>query len=124
MAEMDRSRSTGRILGIFLILLALVVIGGAVVLTMRPELFSLGSARIVDRVSIVPQDAAVAGGQWRMISQWQGAGEFQEAGNLFLVEFKAIPGWETPAAVVLKKGEMAPRSKVFTSPRSIPSRPS
>lgn len=105
MAEMDRSRSTGRILGIFLTLLALVVIGGAVVLTMRPELFSLASARIVDRVSIVPQDAAVAGGQWRMISQWQGAGEFQEAGNLFLVEFKAIPGWETPPAVVLKKGE-------------------
>lgn len=105
MAEVDRSRSSGKIWSILLSVLALAIIGCAIVLAMRPELFFVGSARLVERVSIVPQDAAVQGGRWRLVGQWQNAGDVQEAENIYLIEFRPIPGWETPSTVVLKKGE-------------------
>jgi phosphate transport system substrate-binding protein len=105
MADMDGSGSSGKVLGSFLALLAIAVIGAAVTFFLRPELFSFCSTSPLERVSIFPQEAAVGGGQWRMVSQWQGAGEFHEAGNLYRVEFKPIPGWEAPPPVVLRKDE-------------------
>ena len=105
MADMDGSGSSGKILGFFLALLAIAVMGAAVTFFLRPDLLKLGSVNPVERVSIFPQEAAVGGGQWRLLSQWHGAGDFHAAGNLYRVEFKPIPGWETPPPVVLKKDE-------------------
>jgi len=106
MADMGESGSSGKVLGLFLALLGIVAMGAAVTFFIRPDLFSFYTTSPLERVSIRPQEAAVGGGQWRLISQWHGAGEFQEAGNLYRVEFKPIPGWETPPAVVLKKDEI------------------
>jgi phosphate transport system substrate-binding protein len=109
MADMDGSGSSGKIFGFFLAVLALAVMGAAVTFFLRPDLFSLGSVNPVAHVSIFPQEAAVGGGQWRLLSQWHGAGDLHEAGNLYRVEFKPIPGWETPPPVVLKKDETGAR---------------
>ena len=105
MSEVDNARSTGKTWCVLLVFLALAAIGFTAALALWPDLISLGSARIVGQVSIAPPEAVTAGGQWRLVSQWQGAGELQEAENLYLVEFKAIPGWEAPAPVVLKNGD-------------------
>lgn len=105
MADMDGSGSSGKIVGFFLALMAIALMGAAVTFFLRPDLLTLGSVHPVERVSIFPQEAAVAGGQWRLLSQWHGAGDFHAAGNLYRVEFKPIPGWETPPPVVLKKDE-------------------
>lgn len=104
MAEFDAPRSSGRALNILLSVLAVILIGLAIGLALKPEVFSLGKNRIVDAVSISPQEAVVGGAQWRVVSQWQGSGDFQEEGSFYLVEFKPIPGWEAPAPVVLRKG--------------------
>ncbi|SFL78245.1 phosphate transport system substrate-binding protein [Desulfomicrobium norvegicum] len=109
MADMDGSGSSGKIFGFFLAVLALAVMGAAVTFFLRPDLFSFGSVNPVAHVSIFPQEAAVGGGQWRLLSQWHGAGDLHEAGNLYRVEFKPIPGWETPPPVVLKKDETGAR---------------
>ena len=109
MADMDGSGSSGKFFGFFLAVLALAVMGAAVTFFLRPDLFSLGSINPVAHVSIFPQEAAVGGGQWRLLSQWHGAGDLHEAGNLYRVEFKPIPGWETPPPVVLKKDETGAR---------------
>ncbi|SFK14012.1 phosphate ABC transporter substrate-binding protein, PhoT family [Desulfomicrobium apsheronum] len=109
MADMDGSGSSGKIFGFFLAVLALAVMGAAVTFFLRPDLFSFGSVNPVAHVSVFPQEAAVGGGQWRLLSQWHGAGDFHEAGNLYRVEFKPIPGWETPPPVVLKKDETGAR---------------
>lgn len=105
MADMDGSGSSGKIVGFFLALMAIALMGAAVTFFLRPDLLTLGSVNPVERVSIFPQEAVVAGGQWRLLSQWHGAGDFHAAGNLYRVEFKPIPGWETPPPVVLKKDE-------------------
>jgi phosphate transport system substrate-binding protein len=105
MAELDSARPTGKIWSVLLTIVGLFAIGSAVLVAMRPDLFSFGAAPLVERVSIIPPEAVVGGGQWRLVSQWQGAGDVQKEGSLYLVEFKSIPGWETPAPVVLKKGE-------------------
>lgn len=105
MADMDESGSSGKILLFFLGLLAIVVMGAAVTFFLRPDLLTIYTKNPLVRVSILPQEAVVGGGQWRLISQWQSAGEHHEAGSLYRVEFKPIPGWETPAPVVLKKDE-------------------
>jgi phosphate transport system substrate-binding protein len=89
---------------VVLVLVALAAGGLAAALAVWPELLSLVSGGIVGRVSISPQEAALAGGQWRVVSQWQAAGEMNEAENIYLVEFKAVPGWDAPAPVVVKKG--------------------
>lgn len=104
MAEFDAPRSSGRLINVLLAVAAVIFIGLAIGLALKPELFSLGSARVVDVVSISPQEAVMEGAQWRVVSQWQGSGDFQEEGGFYLVEFKPIPGWEAPAAVVLRKG--------------------
>ena len=104
MAEFDAPRSSGRVLGLLLSVVAVMFIGLAIGLALKPELFSFGSNRIVDAVSIAPQEAVVGGAQWRVVSQWQGSGQFQEEGSFYLVEFKPIPDWEAPAPVVLRKG--------------------
>ena len=109
MADMDGSGSSGKIFGFFLAVLALAVMGAAVTFFLRPDLLSLGSVNPVAHVSIFPQEAAVGGGQWRLLSQWHGAGDLHEAGNLYRVEFKPIPGWETPPPVVLRKDETGAR---------------
>ncbi len=105
MSEADRAGSAGRVCCVVLVLVALAAGGFAAALAFWPGLLSLGAGRIVERVTISPQEAVVAGGQWRVVSQWQAAGEMNEAENVYLVEFKAIPGWDAPAPVVLKKGE-------------------
>lgn len=105
MAELDSARPTGKIWSVLLTVLGLFAIGSAILVAMRPDLFSFGAAPLVERVSIVPSEAVVGGGQWRLVSQWQGMGDVQKEGSLYLVEFKSIPGWETPAPVVLKRGE-------------------
>lgn len=109
MADMDESGSSGKILFFFLALLATAVMGAAVTFFLRPDLLFFHTTSPLERVSILPQEAAVGGGQWRLISQWHGAGEFQEAENLYRVEFKSIPGWETPPPVVLRKDETGAR---------------
>ncbi len=103
MADMGESGSSGKVVLFFLGLLAIVAMGAAVTFFLRPDLLTFYTENPLVRVSILPQEAAVGGGQWRLISQWQVAGEHHEAGNLYRVEFKPIPGWETPAPVVLKK---------------------
>ncbi len=110
MAEFDAPRSSGRLINVLLAVVAVIFIGLAIALALKPEFFSLGSSRVVDAVSISPQEAVVEGAQWRVVSQWQGSGEFQEEGGFYLVEFKPIPGWDAPAAVVLRKG--APVARV------------
>ena len=55
-------------------------------------------------VVIEPEEAARNGAQWRVVTQWQGAGEAQSEA-LQLVEFKNVPGWEAPSLIVLKNGE-------------------
>lgn len=109
MADRDGSGSSGIIFGFFLAVLVIGVMGAAVTFFLRPDLFSLGTVNPVAHVSILPQEAAVGGGQWRLLSQWHEAGKFHEAGNLYRIEFKPIPGWETPAPVVLKKDETGAR---------------
>lgn len=109
MAELDSPRPTGKIWRVLLTILVLVAIGGAILVAMRPDLFSFRAAPLVQRVSIVPPEAQVGGGQWRLVSQWQGAGDVHQADNIYLVEFKSVPGWETPAPVVLKRGEVNAR---------------
>lgn len=104
MAEFDAPRSSGRLINVLLAVVAVIFIGLAIGLALKPEFFSLGAARVVDAVSISPQEAIVGGAQWRVVSQWQGSGEFQEEGSFYLVEFKPIPGWEAPASVVLRRG--------------------
>ena len=104
MSEKDDARSTGKGWCIFLVFLALVAVGCAAALAFWPSLISLGSGSIVDRVVIKPQEAVTAGAQWRVVSQWQGAGEMRETENIYLVEFMDVPGWEAPAPVVLAKG--------------------
>lgn len=110
MAEFDAPRSSGKVVNILLSIAALVFIGVGIVLALKPELFSHGSTRIIDDVSISPQEAAMGGAQWRVVSQWQGSGEFRDEGTFYLVEFKPIPGWETPSPIVLRKG--SPLAKV------------
>ena len=56
---------------------------------------------IVRSVVIEPEEAARNGAQWRVVTQWQGAGEAQSEA-LQLVEFKNVPGWEAPSPIVLK----------------------
>jgi len=104
MAEVDKTPSSGKACWILLTVLVVVVIGACAVLALMPELFSLGAVRLVDRVAIAPQEAVLAGGQWRLVSQWESGGEQREAQNVYVVEFKSLPGWEAPAPVVLKKG--------------------
>lgn len=107
MSEKDDARPSGKGWCVFLVLLALAALGFVATLTLWPELVSLGSRGIVDQVTIKPQEAVTAGAEWRVVSQWQGAGEMRETENLYLVEFKAIPGWEAPAPVVLGKDQAA-----------------
>lgn len=103
MSEEEKAGSTGKAWCFLLAFVALAAIAFAGALALWPDMISLGSRSIVGAVSIAPPEAASAGGQWRIVSQWQGAGEMQEAENLYLVEFKAIPGWEAPAPVVVGK---------------------
>lgn len=109
MTEVDGARSAGKTWCVVLVLVALVAVAFVGALAVWPDLLSLGSGRIVGQVSIAPQEAAQAGGQWRVVSQWQAPGEMQDAGNIYLVEFRDIPGWEAPAPVMLKKGETGGR---------------
>lgn len=110
MSEVEKTGSAAKVWCFLLALLAVAGIGLAVALSVWPDMISMVSGRIVGQVSISPQDAVTAGGQWRIVSQWQGAGEMREAENLYLVEFKPVPGWEAPAPVVLGKGQ--PRDRV------------
>jgi phosphate transport system substrate-binding protein len=109
MSEVDKAGSTARFWCFLLAFLAVAGIGFAVALAVWPDMMSMGAGRIVGQVAIAPQDAVNAGGQWRLVSQWQAAGEMQEAENLYLVEFRPIPGWEAPAPVVLGKGRSRDR---------------
>ena len=104
MSEKDDARSSGKGWCVLLVFLALVAIGCAAALALWPDLISLGSRSIVDRVVIKPQEAVNAGAQWRVVSQWQGSGEMRETENIYLVEFMDVPGWQAPAPVVLAKG--------------------
>jgi phosphate transport system substrate-binding protein len=104
MSEQDEARSTGKGWCVFLVFLALAAVGCVAAITLWPDLLSLGTGRIVDRVAIKPQEAVTAGAQWRVVSQWQASGEMNEAENIYLVEFKDVPGWEAPAPAVLAKG--------------------
>ena len=103
MSEEEKAGSTGKAWCFLLAFAALVAIAFAGALALWPDLISLGSRSIVGEVSIAPSEAATAGGQWRLVSQWQGSGELQETENVYVVEFKAIPGWEAPAPVVVGK---------------------
>ena len=97
----DSSKRTG---GALWALLILVGIGCGMLFAIKPELFPLGSPRLVRSVVIEPEEAARNGAQWRVVTQWQGAGEAQSEA-LQLVEFKNVPGWEAPSPIVLKNGE-------------------
>ena len=77
MTEVDGARSAGKTWCVVLVLMALIAVGFAAALAVWPDLLPLGSGRIVGQVSIAPQEAAQAGGQWRVVSQWQAAGEMQ-----------------------------------------------
>ena len=103
MSEEEKAGSTGKAWCFLLAFVALAAIAFAGAMALWPDLISLGSRSIVGEVSVAPPEAATAGGQWRIVSQWQGSGKMQEAENLYLVEFKAIPGWEAPAPVVVDK---------------------
>ncbi len=105
MAGQNQSHATGKIWGMALIFLALLAIGCAVFLAMRPALFSFVSTNVLDVVSIVPQDAVEAGAEWRLVSQWRKPGESGNERNISVVEFKHVPGWETPQPIVLKQDE-------------------
>lgn len=105
MVEGGGTHSSGRGLGWLLAFLALALIGAASLLALRPDLIFWGGSRQLTQVSIAPREAAVMGAQWRLVTQWQGAGDYSEADALYLVEFKPIPGWATPSPVVLKKGD-------------------
>ena len=118
MAEVDSTRSTSKFWIVFLTVLILVGVGGAALLTMRPDLFSFGSDLPVGQVSISPQEAVSQGAQWRLVSKWQAAGGVRDAEVLHLVEFKPVPGWETPAAVLLRKGERNARVEGVYAPAS------
>lgn len=118
MAEVDSTRSTSKLWIVFLTVLILVGVGGAVLLTVRPDLSSFGSDLPVGQVSITPQEAVSQGAQWRLVSKWQAAGGVREAEVLHLVEFKPVPGWETPASVLLKKGERNVRVEGVYAPAS------
>ncbi|MBU4525105.1 MAG: substrate-binding domain-containing protein [Desulfomicrobium sp.] len=108
MADMDESGSSGKFFVFFLALLFVAAVGAAATFFFRPDLIplSLFSPTPVQSVRILPQEAASEGAQWRMVGQWQGSGEFREAANLFRVEFKPVPGWETPSPVVIGKDQM------------------
>lgn len=109
MSEMDGARSTGKAWCVILVLVALAGVGFALSLAFWPGLLPFGSGGVVGQVAIGPRDAVSAGGQWRLVSQWQEPGELGETENIYLVEFKAIPGWDAPAPVMLKKGEKRAR---------------
>ena len=70
MAEVDSTRSTSKFWIVFLTVLILVGVGGAALLTMRPDLLSFGSDLPVGQVSITPQEAVSQGAQWRLVSKW------------------------------------------------------
>ena len=78
MTEVDGARSAGKTWCVVLVLMALIAVGFAAALAVWPDLLPLGSGRIVGQVSIAPQEAAQAGGQWRVVSQWQAAGEMRD----------------------------------------------
>ena len=105
MVDVGGTRLKRRVMNWFLVSLAIAFIGGAVVLTLKPELFFLGSTRQLAQVAITPHEATMMGAQWRLVTQWQGAGAHKDSESLYLVEFKSIPGWLAPSPVVLKKGE-------------------
>lgn len=109
MSEVGEARSAGKAWCVILVLVALAGVGIAAALALWPGLLPFGSGGIVGQVSIGPQEAVSAGGKWRLVSQWQDAGAMGETENIYLVEFKAVPGWEAPAPVMLKKGETRAR---------------
>ena len=103
MVDFDTPRPGGKKAGLLLSIIAIILIGIAIGLALKPEIFSWESNRIIGTVSISPQDAVIGGAKWRVVSPWQDSGAFQEKGNFYLVEFKPVPGWETPAPIVLRK---------------------
>lgn len=107
MADMDESGSSGRFFVFFLTLLFLAVVGAAVTFFLRPDLIPLTllSPKPVASVKIMPQEAASEGAQWRLVGQWQAAGEYREAADFFRVEFKPVPGWKAPAPVVVGRDQ-------------------
>ena len=108
MADMDESGSSGKFFVFFLALLFVAAVGVAATFFFRPDLIplSLFSPTPVESVKIMPPEAASEGAQWRLVGQWQGFGEYREAANLFRVEFKPVPGWETPPPVVIGKDQV------------------
>lgn len=107
MADKDESGSSGKFFIFFLALVFVAAAAAAATFFFRPDLIplSLLSPSPVKSVKILPQEAASEGAQWRLVGQWQDSGEFREAANLFRVEFKPVPGWETPPAVVIGKDQ-------------------
>lgn len=106
MEEMNTSKSNGKTWGVLFALLVACLAGVAILISLWPDLLPMRAPRVVGHVSMTPQDAVLAGAQWRLVSQWRGIGEVQESESLYLLEFKNVPGWEAPAPVVLKKGEL------------------
>lgn len=103
MAGLDRSRTKSRFSNIVLIIF-FAAIAVAALVALRPDLFTFESSQLGSKITIAPQEAVVEGGQWRLVSQWQSPGEMEE-GNLYFVEFKAIPGWVAPSPVILRHGD-------------------
>lgn len=108
MADMDESGSSGKFFVFFLALLFVAAVGAAATFFFRPDLIplSLLSPTPVESVKILPPEAASEGAQWRVVGQWQGSGEYREAAHLLRVEFKPVPGWETPSPVVIGKDQV------------------
>lgn len=103
MAGTDRSRLK-RGISYLILIIFLLAIGLFALVAFRPDLLSFGSSRIASQVTIFPSQAAVEGGQWRVVSQWQNPGAMSER-HLYLIEFKNIPGWIAPSPVILRQGE-------------------
>ena len=108
MADKDESGSSGKFIIFFLALVFVAAVAAAATLFLRPDLIplSLFSPSPVNGVKILPQEAVSEGAQWRLVGQWQDSGEFRAAANLFRVEFKPVPGWETPPAAVIGKDRL------------------
>lgn len=86
---------------------AVVVLGIAftIWLALNPALFVAKDRGLLKSVTIFPEEAAVSGAQWRLVSQWQDAGDF-DTEQFYLLEFKSVPGWEAPAPKILRRGEI------------------
>ena len=76
------------------------------------------------RGMIGPPGAVTAGGQWRRVgtTTWFNSGSTQAgiAVGSYTVEFKAVPGWTTPPAVIVEIGDGATATASGTYVPSIP----